>query len=115
MSANNLSVEREFRYIVQWFDEWSDLQRDDFLPILADYLVNGTNGAIYMNGMISGLAATACLDKPMSLFQCRVSTNKIYLIIAINTRVKVLQKKLQFAIFFLYHYTIYSILGKTIS
>lgn len=72
MSGHNLSVEGELRYIVQWFNEWSELQRQDFLPILAEYLANGGPG-IYMNGVVSGLSASSCNDKPMSLFQCRVS------------------------------------------
>lgn len=72
MSGHNLSVDGEFRYIVQWFSEWSELQREDFLPILAEYLaVDGSR--IYMNGTISGLADVSCSDRPMSLFQCRVS------------------------------------------
>lgn len=72
MSANVLTTESEFRYLVQWFNEWSELQRDDFLPILVDYLTKGSP-AVYVNGIISGLAGSTCSDKPMSLFQCRVS------------------------------------------
>lgn len=68
MSYANLTPDGELRYIVQWFNEWSELQRDDFLPILAEYLANGT----YVNGIVHGLAANICADKPMSLFQCRV-------------------------------------------
>lgn len=72
MSANVLTTESEFRYLVQWFNEWSELQRDDFLPILVDYLTKDSP-AVYVNGIISGLAGSTCSDKPMSLFQCRVS------------------------------------------
>lgn len=74
MGTNNLSVERELRYVIQWFNEWSELQRDDFLPIFSEYLTKGTDeNGVYMNGLVSGMAAASCLDKPMSLFQCRVS------------------------------------------
>lgn len=90
MTSNNLSVERELRYVIQWFNEWSELQRDDFLPILSEYLTN-ENG-VYMNGLVSGLAAASCLDKPMSLFQCRVSTNFVR-----QMRVNV-KKKITFAL-----------------
>lgn len=69
MSGHNLSHEGELRYIIQWFNEWSEFQRDDFLPILADYLGKEN----YVNGMVSSLAGASCIDKPMSLFQCRVS------------------------------------------
>lgn len=75
MAGHNLTIEAELRYINQWFTEWSELQRDDFLPIITEYLLqNGSNG-IYMNGIVSGLTSTTCDEKPMSLFQCRVSFN----------------------------------------
>lgn len=80
--GHNLTVDREFRYIIQWFSEWSDFQRDDFVPVLASYLANtkaaGATGATaqptYVNGIIGGMAGLGCpgQDKPMSLFQCRV-------------------------------------------
>lgn len=72
MSVSNLTRDGEFRYILQWFMEWSELQRTDFLPILIDYLTKQSTG-IYMNGIVSGLSGATCDDKPMSLFQCRVS------------------------------------------
>uniref|UniRef100_A0A182IQG9 Uncharacterized protein n=1 Tax=Anopheles atroparvus TaxID=41427 RepID=A0A182IQG9_ANOAO len=79
MSSNgsyNLTVDGELRYLVQWFEEWSDFQREDFVPYLVSYLTHRTDysGAVYMNGIISAMAqiAPAGQDKPMSLFQCRV-------------------------------------------
>lgn len=79
-SGNQLTADREFRYIVQWFSEWSDFQRDDFVPVMAAYLANGgglgtDSGAKsppYINGIIGGMANLSGQDKPMSLFQCRV-------------------------------------------
>lgn len=68
MATNNLSFERELRYIVQWFNEWSELQREDFVPILSDFLVKDS-----LEGVDTWLAAATCTDKPLSLFQCRVS------------------------------------------
>lgn len=72
--GQNLTVDRQFRYVVQWFTEWSDFQRDDFVPILASYLSKGSSpsGPVYVNGIISGMANVSGQDKPMSLFQCRV-------------------------------------------
>lgn len=75
MSMNNLTVDGEFRYIVQWFNEWSELQRDDFVPILVDYLTRGSSG-VYVNGVVSGVSNTGIIDKPMSLFQCRIKLFK---------------------------------------
>lgn len=75
MSGNNLSIDGEFRYIIQWFNEWSELQREDFLPILIEYLTKDGPG-VYMNGVVSGMASSTCSDKPMSLFQCRIKLFK---------------------------------------
>ncbi|XP_055907273.1 uncharacterized protein C14orf119 [Eupeodes corollae] len=75
MSMNNLTVDGEFRYIIQWFNEWSELQRDDFVPILVDYLTRESSG-VYVNGVVSGMANAEVIDKPMSLFQCRIKLFK---------------------------------------
>lgn len=77
MSGNNLSVDGELRYIIQWFNEWSELQREDFLPFVVDYLTK-ERGSHYMNGVVNSLAAASFDDKPMSLFQCRVSYQSMY-------------------------------------
>lgn len=73
-SGHNLTADREFRYVVQWFTEWSDFQREDFVPVLATYLAQTANpgGPVYVNGIVSGMANISGQDKPMSLFQCRV-------------------------------------------
>lgn len=70
---NNLSIDGEFRYIIQWFNEWSELQRDDFVPVLLEYLQQGIPNEVYMNGIVNSVSQTSIQDKPMSLFQCRVS------------------------------------------
>lgn len=72
MSGNNLSIDGELRYIIQWFNEWSELQREDFQPFVVEYLTKD-RGSHYMNGVVNSLAAASFDDKPMSLFQCRVS------------------------------------------
>ncbi|GLV36321.1 uncharacterized protein CBL_08815 [Carabus blaptoides fortunei] len=55
-------------YLVQWFTEWSELQRTDFLPVLAEKMTN----IAYVNGIVNSIAGVNCQDKPMSLFECRV-------------------------------------------
>lgn len=80
---NNLTIDGEFRYIIQWFNEWSELQRDDFVPILVNYLTDAHNNEdddtvglaaattpVNMNGLPNDLEFNG---RPMSLFQCRVS------------------------------------------
>ncbi|XP_055679612.1 uncharacterized protein C14orf119 [Lutzomyia longipalpis] len=66
--GNNLTTDGELRYMIQWFNEWSELQRQDFLPILLECL----SPESYVNGLVGGMAEASCNDKPMSLFQCRV-------------------------------------------
>lgn len=70
-----ISAEAQIRYLVQWFNEWSELQRSDFLPVMAEKYANKT----YVNGIVNSVSNINCRDKPMSLFECRVScsNNKI--------------------------------------
>ncbi|XP_017073351.2 uncharacterized protein LOC108109374 [Drosophila eugracilis] len=75
MSMSNLSIDGEFRYIIQWFNEWSELQRDDFVYVFVEYLARGSSGSssdVHVNGLVNSLANSAVQDKPMSLFQCRI-------------------------------------------
>lgn len=72
MTANECyrpPVDAQLRYTVQWFHEWSEMQRGDFLPILAQRLAPGS----YVNGLLSGVDGLSCNEgRPPSLFQCRV-------------------------------------------
>lgn len=67
MSTSGLTSEAQLRYMLQWFGEFSELQREDFLPILA-----AARGG-QPDQLAATLAALSCQDKPVSLFQCRVS------------------------------------------
>ncbi|XP_026735238.1 uncharacterized protein C14orf119 isoform X1 [Trichoplusia ni] len=66
MSAPGLTSEAQLRYILQWFGEFSELQREDFLPVLA--AARGDKP----DQLAASLATIACHDKPVSLFQCRI-------------------------------------------
>ncbi|KAF2881695.1 hypothetical protein ILUMI_24477 [Ignelater luminosus] len=68
----NISSEAQIRYLIQWFTEWSELQRSDFLPILAEKYSN----KVYVNGIVNHISAVNCQDKPMSLFECRIKLFK---------------------------------------
>lgn len=70
MSAT-LSNQAQLRYVLQWFQEWSEMQRGDFLSILIEKC--GPGGLV--NGLVSSLESLVCNDdakKPPSLFECRV-------------------------------------------
>lgn len=64
-----LTADAQIRYLIQWFHEWSDLQRQDFLPVMAEKYAN----KVYMNGIVNSISNVNCRDKPMSLFECRVT------------------------------------------
>ncbi|XP_026315008.1 uncharacterized protein C14orf119 [Hyposmocoma kahamanoa] len=66
MSAPGLTSEAQLRYLLQWFGEFSELQREDFLPILA------AARADKPDILAASLARLSCQDKPVSLFQCRI-------------------------------------------
>ena len=66
-----LSNEAQLRYIVEWFQEWSEMQRNDFLDVLLEQC--GPPGLV--NGLVSrmeNLGYTEGSERPPSLFQCRV-------------------------------------------
>lgn len=65
------STQAQLRYMIEWFQEWSEMQRDDFLGILLDKC--GPTGLV--NGLVSGMENLGCKEdsvRPPSLFQCRV-------------------------------------------
>lgn len=66
-----LSNEAQLRYVIEWFQEWSEMQRSDFLDILLEQC--GPSGLV--NGLLSkmeSLGHTNESDRPPSLFQCRI-------------------------------------------
>lgn len=63
------NIQAQLNYLVQWFHEWSEMQRNDFLPILSQKFGNKS----YVNGLLPAMESISYLeDKPPSLFQCRV-------------------------------------------
>ncbi|XP_012255230.1 uncharacterized protein C14orf119 homolog [Athalia rosae] len=69
-----LSNQAQLQYVVQWFTEWSEMQRGDFLDILLETCGQGA----LVNGLVSSLENLACKEnpnKPPSLFECRI---KVY-------------------------------------
>ncbi|XP_011866589.1 PREDICTED: uncharacterized protein C14orf119 [Vollenhovia emeryi] len=65
-----LSNEAQLRYMIEWFQEWSEMQRNDFLGVLLENC--GPSGLV--NGLVAGMEKLDCegSDRPPSLFQCRV-------------------------------------------
>lgn len=69
--STTLSNQAQLRYMVEWFQEWSEMQRGDFLGILLERC----GPADLVNGLVSGIEGLGCKEegsRPPSLFQCRV-------------------------------------------
>lgn len=64
------TFQSQLRYLTQWFHEWSEMQRYDFLPIL---LIKFSPKST-LNGVIPSLEGltTEESSRPPSLFQCRI-------------------------------------------
>ncbi|XP_071447607.1 uncharacterized protein C14orf119 homolog [Hetaerina americana] len=69
-SNDRYPVPAQLRFMLLWFKEWSEMQRGDFLPILAQKF--SPPGSV--NGVVAGMEGINCHqgDRPPSLFQCRV-------------------------------------------
>lgn len=73
-SHYQLTPENEFRYILNWFRDFSEYEKADFMAILIQWLLK--NSEICVNG-ISDESSMASVDpancRPLSIFLCRVS------------------------------------------
>lgn len=69
----DLSSDQQMNYLLAWFVNWSDLQREDFVPVLAEKMANkwGT-----VNGVCDQLQSLGVEGRPVSLFQCQISLFK---------------------------------------
>jgi len=65
-----LSNEAQLRYMIEWFQEWSEMQRNDFLGVLLE----NCGPEELVNGLVAGIEKLSCegSERPPSLFQCRV-------------------------------------------
>lgn len=69
--SSTLSNQAQLHYIVEWFKEWSEMQRGDFLNIFIEHC----GPPDLVNGLVSGIEGLGCKNepnRPPSLFQCRV-------------------------------------------
>ncbi|XP_058792422.1 uncharacterized protein C14orf119 [Phymastichus coffea] len=65
-----LSNQAQIRYVIEWFQEWSEMQRDDFVGILLERC----SSTILVNGLLTGIEnlGKENPNRPPSLFQCRI-------------------------------------------
>ncbi|XP_014486151.1 PREDICTED: uncharacterized protein C14orf119 isoform X1 [Dinoponera quadriceps] len=69
--CTKVSKEAQLRYMTSWFQEWSEMQRSDFLEVLLKFWAPPDK---LMNGLLSEMENLNCQgsDKYPSLFQCRI-------------------------------------------
>ena len=67
--STTLSNQAQIRYVIEWFQEWSEMQRDDFVGILLERC----SSSVLVNGLLTGIENLGKEnDRPPSLFQCRI-------------------------------------------
>lgn len=75
-SSSNMytpAVADQLRYMTQWFKEWSEMQRGDFLPILIQSFTNNES----VNGLVTNMNDMCSIeDRRLSIFQCRIKLFK---------------------------------------
>jgi hypothetical protein len=46
-------------YLLAWFQDWSDLQREDFVAVLVES-VSSKHAAVHLNGLLNGMEDLNC-------------------------------------------------------
>ena len=69
----DLSGDQQMNYLLSWFANWSELQKTDFVPVLASRMKAGKAGAAVNGDLADGIKAMDTnSDRPPSLFSCQV-------------------------------------------
>ncbi|XP_066990394.1 uncharacterized protein C14orf119 isoform X2 [Macrobrachium rosenbergii] len=58
----------QVKFLAQWFTAWSEMQREDFLPIL----VQAYHPKDHINGLLGGIDSLKIQGRRPSLFDCQV-------------------------------------------
>jgi len=77
----DLNGDQQLNYFLAWFQSWSDLQKTDFVPILASKLTAASNSHIITVPDMNGLSVNDNEKKrPLSLFQCQLKLFKDWIV-----------------------------------
>ena len=68
---SELTNDQQMNYLLAWFNNWSDLQKEDFVPVLAEKM---SSKWAAVNGLTEDMKSMAVNNsgRPVSLFQCQV-------------------------------------------
>ena len=74
-NRGDLTGDGQMNYFLAWFNTWSELQKSDFVPVLAGKMANATSGGT--NGISDkmaglNLASSSEPGRPPSLFSCQI-------------------------------------------
>lgn len=58
----------QVKFLIEWFDGWSEMQKSDFLPIMAQVL----KPQDHVNGLVGSVTTLTISDRRPSLFDCQV-------------------------------------------
>ena len=70
-----LSNDQQMNYLLAWFTKWSDLQKEDFVPVLAEKLFSKWAAVNGVNETLSHLNLNKS-ERPPSLFECQVGRER---------------------------------------
>ena len=69
----DLDGDQKINYFLSWFNQWSELQKSDFVNVLAERMSSTANGSYRdPSDSMSSLSLGAGDKKPPSLFDCQV-------------------------------------------
>lgn len=72
-NRSDLDGDQKINYFLSWFQQWSDLQKSDFVPVLAERMSSSANGGYHdASDSMGSLSLGSGSRKPPSLFDCQV-------------------------------------------
>lgn len=69
-NRTDLNNDQQMNYLLAWFQQWSELQKEDFVPILAEKM---SSKYAHLNGLTEDMKAlNNSTKRPPSLFDCQI-------------------------------------------
>ena len=77
----DLTGDQRMNYFLSWFQGWSDLQKSDFVTVLADKM-SDTGGQDGVSEELDSMKINGEGKKPPSLYECQIKLFKVSFIFA---------------------------------
>jgi len=75
-----LNNDQQMNYLLAWFNNWSDLQKEDFVPVLAEKMSSKWAAVNGLTEDLKTMMAVTNSGRPVSLFQCQVNLFKDWVV-----------------------------------